>query len=245
MVLPRFARFTFMAVAACAPTLVGLAAHAQNAAAILQKTRDTYVGLRSYADTGSVVYEYGADAKDQHTFATYFSRAPRHFLLEFHKQGGDQYVIWGEPDAFHTWWKMTGQQTDYPNPNNIPAITLSSEPTKGASMKIPPLLYGKSQLAAVLLAFHDPEVDGTEAIGGHHCHRIVGRASDTYSATGKEVNIHRITVWIDSDSFLVRQVREEWKPLPGSVNRMTTMYQPQANPTLDEAKFKFTPPTQE
>src|SRR5262252_982039 len=61
---------------------------------VLQKARDTYVELKSYADSGTILEEYGTNFKDTHTFATYFIRAPRHFLLEFNKQGGDRYVIW-------------------------------------------------------------------------------------------------------------------------------------------------------
>jgi outer membrane lipoprotein-sorting protein len=218
------------------------AADAQTAESILQKTRDTYVELKSYADTGAILEEYGANAKDTHRFATYFSRAPRHFLLDFTKQGGDHFVIWGDPNAFHTWWKSTGQTTDYPNPNNTPAISLSGYNTKGAALKIPTLLYGKSQLAAALLAIHDAVLDGTDTIGDHRCYRVTGRASDVYSATGKEVNIHRISVWIDTGSSLVRQVREEWKTTPGTINRVTTTYEPQVNPSLKESQFKFTPP---
>jgi len=51
-----------------------------------------------------------------------------------------------------------------------------------------------------------------------------------------------MTVWIDAESLLIRRVVEEWKPLPGQVNRVTTTFEPQANPTLDESRFKFTPP---
>jgi outer membrane lipoprotein-sorting protein len=232
----------FVGIIASAWLFASSPAHAQNAESILQKARDTYLALKSYSDTGDILDEYGAGAKDKHTFATYFNRAPRHFLLEFRKQGGDQFVIWGDPDAFHTWWKTTAQQTDYPNPQNIPAISLSGYNTKGVAMKIPTLLYGKSQLAAALLAIADPVLDGTDAIGGYRCHRIAGRASDTYAATGKEVNIHRITVWIDGDSNLVRQVREEWKTTPGNISRITTTYQPQVNPTLPDNRFKFVPP---
>src|SRR5215467_314755 len=107
--------------------VVHAAAHAQNAESILQKARDTYAQLKSYADTGVMVHEYGTSSVDKHTFSTGFNRSPRHFLFDFHKQGGDRYVIWGDPDAFHTWWQATGQQTDYPNPNNAPAISLSGQ----------------------------------------------------------------------------------------------------------------------
>jgi outer membrane lipoprotein-sorting protein len=83
-------------------------ARAQDAEGILQKTRDTYLVLKSYADTGTILDEFGAGSKSKHTLTTYFNRTPRHFLLDFRKEGGDQFVIWGDPDAFHTWWKTTG-----------------------------------------------------------------------------------------------------------------------------------------
>jgi outer membrane lipoprotein-sorting protein len=51
-----------------------------------------------------------------------------------------------------------------------------------------------------------------------------------------------MTVWVDTSTSLLLQVREEWKAPGGGVNRITTTYQAQANPTLDEAKFRFTPP---
>src|SRR5580765_5301277 len=79
---------------------------------VMQRSRAMYAALNSYADTGVIVFEYGASGKDQHTFATSFNRAPRGFRLEFNKQGGDRYVVWGDSDAFHTWWKTTGQQFD-------------------------------------------------------------------------------------------------------------------------------------
>jgi Predicted periplasmic protein (DUF2092) len=238
----KLKRLPVVATMTCMLAFFAVASRAQDANSILQKARDTYVGLKSYADKGTILNEYGADATDKHTFSTYFNRAPRHFLLEFNKQGGDEFVIWGEPDAFHTWWKTTGTQTDYPNPNNAPAFSLSTEPTKGASTKIPTLLYGKSQLAAAMLELHDPELDGTEDIGGHHCHRIRGRMSDVYAATQREVNIRKVTVWIDTDSLLVRKMIEESKALPGQRSRTITSYEPQANPSLQETSFKFVPP---
>src|SRR5437016_14638635 len=79
---------------------------------LLQRSRTMYGALRSYADTGVVVKEYSASTRDRHTFSTNFNRAPRRFRLDFNKQSGDRYVVWGDPDAFHTWWKTTGQQFD-------------------------------------------------------------------------------------------------------------------------------------
>jgi outer membrane lipoprotein-sorting protein len=236
-------KLVLAAVMICAPLLIVTRARAQNAEAILQKTRDTYAGLKSYSDTGIVLSEYGSSSKDRHTFTTYFTRTPRHFYFEFHKQGGERYVVWGDPDAFHTWGATTGQQYDYPNPNNVPAINQSGYQTTGSITKIPALLYGKEILQGVFTNFVDVELDGTENIDGRKCHRLVGRASDFYG-TGKEVNIHRLTVWIDAESFFVREAREESKALPGHISRTTTTFAPQANPSLDESKFRFTAPEQ-
>lgn len=223
--------------------LAGIA-QAQTAEQVLQKARDTYAAMRSYFDNGTVLVEYGTSSEDRYVFTTSFNRSPRHFLLESKQSPKEtpRYVIWGDPDAFHTWWKTTGQQYDYPNPNNITAISGSERNTQGTSMKIPTLLYGKSALAAAMLALSDPVLDGTDQLAGHRCYRVVGRASDTYAATGKEVNVHRVSVWIDADTYLVRKVSEEWKALPGNRDRRTTLYDPKANPPIEEAQFKFSPP---
>jgi hypothetical protein len=90
---------------------------------LMQRVRSVYADLRSYADTGTVALEYGTSSIDRHRFATSFIRAPRHFLLDFTKSTGDRYVVWGNPDAFHTWWKTTNQRFDYPNPSNVPAVS--------------------------------------------------------------------------------------------------------------------------
>lgn len=221
--------------------LASVPSHAQSADNILQKTRDTYSQLKSYADTGEVIYEYGASGQDKHRFSTLFNRSPRHLLLDFHKQGGDRYVIWADPEAFHTWWKTTAQQTDYPNPNNAPAISLSDYNSQGIALKIPTLLYARA-FGAAMLNIDDAALDGTEDMGGHHCHRIIGRLSDVYTATNHQVNIRKVTVWIDTDSLLIRKMIEESKALPGQRNRTITIYEPQANPSLQEASFKFVPP---
>lgn len=228
-------------------TIAAVESQAQTAEQILQKTKDAYVAMMTYADSGSVLDEYGSAAstsKTHYSFTTNFRRAPRAFVLETRKEGGDRFVVWGDPDAFHTWWKTTGAQYDFPNPDNIGAISGSGRNTGGAGVKIPTLLYGKSQLAAMMLAMGDPTLEGKEKVGGHDCYRVTGRASDTYAATGKEVNVHKVTVWIDADSYLVRQMREEWKGMPGQVIRTTTSYDPQPNANIEETRLRFKAPQQ-
>jgi outer membrane lipoprotein-sorting protein len=208
----------------------------------LQRSRATYGELRSYADTGVVIEEYGADSKDRHTFGTYFNRTPRRFSFDFRKEGGDRYVIWGDPDAFHTWWKTTGVQEDYPNPNNVTAFTTADAHSYGSGLKIPALLYSKASLQGTFANFSDVVVDGTEDVSGHRCHRLLGTTRDVYAATGREVGVRKLTVWIDAESLLIRKTVEQSKALPGQISRRTTTYEPQANPVLDEGRFRFSPP---
>lgn len=207
-----------------------------------QRVRTTYGDLRSYADSGEIAVEYGVSSTDRHTFTTAFVRAPRHFLLDFKKQGGDRFVIWADPDAFHTWWKTTGQQSDYPNPNNAPAISQSGRNTGSAALKIPTLLYSKATLGGDFVNFTDATPDGSEAVGGHRCYRLLGTTRDVYAATGKEVNVRKLTLWIDADSLLIRRVLEEAKPLPGQRNRVIVTYEPRGNVPIAESTFKFAPP---
>ncbi len=213
---------------------------------VLARSRAMYAALNSYADTGVVLKEYGVPSsaiKERHTFTTYFSRAPRGFYFDFKKENGDRYVIWGDPEAFHTWWKTTKVKDDYPNPNNTGAFGTADPQTIGSAMKIPTLLYAKAQLQGAFTNFTDAVMDGTEDIDGHRCNRLVGTARDIYGSTGRESNVRRMTVWIDAESLLIRKVVEVPKDvLPGHIDRTTTTFDPQANPTLDESRFKFTPP---
>jgi outer membrane lipoprotein-sorting protein len=210
--------------------------------AILQHARAVYGDLSSYSDSATVLKEYGVDSKDQQAFSTFFNRTPRHFLLDYRKQNGDRLVIWGDPEAFHSWWKTTGQVSDYPNPNNVAALTLNDFPTDGSITKIPTLLYPKASLAGALTHFDAASLNGTEDIGGQKCYRLAGQTYDVYGQSGKQVNFRKLTVWIDMQTFLVRQIREEGTPAAGSIDRTTTTYQPKANPAIAEGSFKFTPP---
>lgn len=210
---------------------------------VWQRSRAAYAALRTYADAGTVLYEFGASSQERDGFTTAFSREPRRFLFDFKKQGGDRYVIWGDSDAFHTWWKATGVTQDYPNPNNAGALTLAGATTVGVASKIPMLLYAKAQLPGDFSNIKDVSVGAAETVDGRQCQRIVGTAYDVYGATGRSVNERKMTVWFDAESMLIRKVLEEWKPLPGQVNRRTTTFQPVANPSLDESRFRFAPPS--
>jgi outer membrane lipoprotein-sorting protein len=220
-----------------------LAAHAaETPEAIVEHMRSVYAALTSYSDKGTVTREYSATSRDTFSFTTHFNRSPRHFLFDFNKPSGDRLVVWGDPDAFHTWWKAAGQTNHYPNPNNTNALTLNDYPTSGTISKIVPLLYAKAGLPGTIVQFVSKSQVGMEQVGGSKCFKLEGTASDSYGATGNKVNIRTVTLWIDSTSYLVRKISEETPASPGTLNRTTTTFDPQANPRLEDSAFKFTPP---
>ena len=210
--------------------------------AILEHMRAVYIGLTSYADTGTVRDYISPTDYVDFTFSTAYNGKPRHFLLDFRNGSGGRFVIWADPDAFHVWWKSTGQVTEYPNPNNSGALTLSDYPTKAVSTKIPALLYGKVGLPGAFLNFLPARDAGLEDCGEKKCHRLEGETSDRYAGTGKIVNVRKLTVWIESDTYLVRKTMEEAPAPAGLLSRTITTFDPQANPHLPDETFKFSPP---
>jgi outer membrane lipoprotein-sorting protein len=216
------------------------------AADVLAQSRAAYAALQSYADSGSVVNEFGSDPahsiRERHRFRTLFRR-PRSFLFDFLKLGGDRYVVWGDDAAFHSWWKTTGVQYDYPKGQGAGAFSGGAAQTKGSLVMIPPLLFTGAGLVGPLTEFGDAEEDGKEAVDGHDCVRLTGVAKDVYPS-GKEVNVRKVTVWIDAKTMLVRRVFEDTPrgSMASSVNRYITTVDPQVNPKVEERAFRFVVP---
>jgi outer membrane lipoprotein-sorting protein len=213
----------------------------QSPADILEHTRSAYAALASYSDTAATIHEYGPSSQEASSFTTFFNRAPRHFLFDYRKPS-DRIVVWGDPDAFHVWWKATGQVTEYPNPKNTGAIMLNDYPTTGTITKIPPLLYFKANMPGSIADFDPKRLAGMEDVGGSKCYRLEGSTSDTYGQTGKKVNVRSLTLWIDSSTYLVRRIVEESPTRAGMLNRTTTTITPQANPQISDDHFQYTPP---
>src|SRR5688572_27231312 len=83
---------------------------------ILARSRKLYASLKSYADTGTVMVEYGTSSVSRHAFKTYY-RAPRQFYFEFTEDkadGGSRAVIWCDGGDFQSWGTETGVHSVYP-----------------------------------------------------------------------------------------------------------------------------------
>src|SRR5262245_51264858 len=79
-------RRTIEIVATCLGVVVAMSSHSRAADDVLARSRAMYAGLRSYADTGTVLHEFSVSSKERHTFTTYFNRSPRRFYFDFKKE---------------------------------------------------------------------------------------------------------------------------------------------------------------
>jgi outer membrane lipoprotein-sorting protein len=214
---------------------------------LLARTRAAYAALRSYADTGTVDYEFGpasAPLREHHTFKTFY-RAPRHYFFDFVKQRNvDRYVVWSDDEVFHTWWQQAQVAQTYPKGQGTAALTNGTTATLHAIMQITPLLFAQAGLTGTLNEIGELSDAGTESVNGHMCRKITGTAKAKYQATGNETNVRRATVWIDMQTLLVRRIFEDTPQggPAGNVMRYTTTFDPQPNPQLDDSQFTFTPP---
>ncbi len=218
---------------------------------VLERSRALYGSLQSYADQGTVMTESkspgGPAVIERHTFTTYY-RAPRHFYFEFNEDkaaGGDRLAICGDNEAFHRWWSVAGFEDTYPKGQGATAFAVSATPTHWSAVQIASVLFAGAGLKSPLVNFGEAAIEGTEDIGGRRSHQLRGIARSVYAQTGRGEQARRTTVWIDTETLLVRRIFEDTPRglIAGSVMQVTTTFDPQANPKIDDSRFVFKAPT--
>ena len=246
-------RHSIMASAVSALLVLALAASgaraagpAFNGADVLAKSRATYAALTSYSDTGVVTTEFSL-ARDQppsvehSSFRTAY-QAPRKFLLDFHKPSDvERTVIWSDGEQFHTWWSATGVHDAYPRGQGSTAFAVSSLPTLGAVMAVPPLLFSQAGLHGTLTDFELTRSAGIETLERRSYYRLEGMVSLAYG-TGAVSGGRSTTIWIDTETLLVGKILEDTpsNSMAGTTDRVTTRYlSPQRNPPVDPKLFQF------
>ena len=218
---------------------------------LLVRSRAMYGSLRSYADTGVIQDVWGPAPTSvyQHTFKTYY-RAPRNFYFEFNadkRAGGVRIVIWCDGGDFQSWSSATERHDTYPRGSGtvLSAFAQSAHATRGTVALIPALLFAGSGLVGTFNEFADASATGVEDVSARRSYKVMGVARSVYPATQRVTNVRRATLWLDTETLLVRRVFEDTpKGMPSSaVYRLTTTLQPQANPKLDDNLFRFNVPS--
>ena len=219
---------------------------------LIARSRAAYAALRSYADSGAVMVETGVPgappAVERHTFSTRF-RSPRHFYFEFRKgssssssagagSGGERLAIWCDGGDFQSWWSATGVHEIYSGGRGVSAFTSAVYPTAGAATHIPPFLFPAAEMHGPLVDIKDVRVVATEDVNGRRTQKVSGVVQSHFGAA------RPTTIWIDAGTLLVVKLVED-TPIgspAGHLERITTTFEPQVNPVLDDSRFQFAVP---
>jgi outer membrane lipoprotein-sorting protein len=257
---PAAPTLLILALAVCtttAGTPSSDAAHRRAAAEEpLAKTRAAYAALTSYADSGTAMRETDGGWDVGH-FRTY-RRKPSNFYFEYGRMAllykkpvdslpmpGKQLVFWMVNGELQTYNKEAAEHRTYPpgTSNQPEALSSAKHATMEAITLIPSLLFQKANLVGPLQEIAEISLAGDEDVGGHHCHKLVGVAQSVYPS-GAVTNVRPITVWIDTQTLLIRKVFTDTPKGWGmnSISRYTYTLDPTPNPPLDDGRFRFTIP---
>ena len=220
---------------------------------VLQRTRALYPTLRSYGDGGTVTEETSGFI-NRLSFRTYFVNAPRNFFFDYqqivseYKSGQripltNRTVLWMLHGQLQS-WSTGGSHQEFPEgTNQISPFVQASAGTSGAVILIPSLIYVKANLVTTIQELGDVTSAGFENVRGRRCYKLMGIARSVYPS-GQVTNVRPATVWIDAETFLIRQVFTDTpKGYPmGSISRLTIAYEPRLNPSLPDSLFTFSPP---
>jgi len=212
----------------------------------LQPIAANYQSLASYQDTGTVVTRYQWPGtpmlEEHHRFETAY-RAPRHFFFRFDADpaSGDAYVIWCDGGPFQSWWKATGVHTVHDNGQGAIAFFAGQSASKDAANLVAPFFFAQAGLVGPAYRLIPPVSVETDVLDGRNCQKI----SAAERVTGSQTRESRpTTVWADAETLLIGKVHvgPDAGSNPDLIDEKTFLLTPEANPTLSDERFTFTPP---
>jgi hypothetical protein len=218
-----------------------------SASEILERMAKVYANCKSYRDSG-VVTTLFIKGKSKRTvekpFTTAFVR-PEQFRYEF-KQGtsgkGRRYIVWSNGKDVRTWWDL-GRKLGKPESLAL-AVAGATGVSDASAITIPTLLMPD-------LVFGRRLTDSTEAqrvenakLDKVECFRIEATEDVNSSIDDKEVHA-RISrrLWIDTMSYLVRQIDEN-KTFDDFRTERTTTYDPSIDGEITDKMLAFDPPVE-
>jgi len=231
------------------------ASSALTAEEVLERTKALYPTLQSYADTGTVTEEHSGFST-RSSFRTYYMNTPRNFFFA-HRQIASEYttgqrvplsdriVLWMLHGHLQSWQSALASHQEFAEgTNQVTAFVQATAGTSGAAILIPSLIYVQANLAATIQELGDVSSAGFETLRGRRCYKLMGIARSVYPS-GQVTNVRPATVWIDAETFLIRQVFTDTpKGYPmGSIYRLTIAYEPRLGPALHDSLFTFSVPS--
>lgn len=197
----------------------------------------TYERAWSYEDFGEVrirrVTRYWPDRVTVLGFSTAFVRPEtfRYACTDMSSAVGDRkrYLIWKKGDDVRSWWSNRPDvRANQPFELTIASATGVSG---GSAARIIALLLPDLQWGRKLRLLDDVRLSGQVELEGTSCYQLQALGLD-----GAPVEI-----WIDTRTFLLRQIREQ-RQLDGVRTETTTIYRsPRVNGPIDPQQLVFDP----
>lgn len=216
----RFGLTTASAVALLASRVFGEPSTTARASAqeLLQRMAQTYSSCRSYQDKGTVALTFKAHTPphiDEWSFRTAFVR-PGEFRLDFESgRGRETNTIWRHGSTVLAKW--SGERTVERLDSLSSAVAGATGISSGVAHTVPALLMPEDIGGWRLTELQDVVRLENDRLGEASCLRLRGVGGEGLP----------VTVWLDSETYLIRRIDEELPERFGAVQ--ATLYEPAAD----------------
>jgi len=198
---------------------------------ILDQMKRAYAECKSYRDSGvikSVFFESTGSPEStvEHSFTTVFER-PDRFRFEIKDEDDDKLVISVNGQNVQTWWDV---EPGIQRPESLELAMAQALGFAGADVgRIPALLMPEKLEGYGDLNIIDPKLIEDGNLQGVECFRLEYNFRD-----------EQIVLWIDKQSYLVRQIDERMKTDGIRIERTTT-YEPTVDGKITDEMLEFLP----
>ncbi len=162
-------------------------------------------------------------------FSTEFIR-PSRFRFEFEEISETRttnFVVWQSGASIKSWWSIRPEVRSFETLDE--ALAGASGVSRGSSTQVPSMLFGDLHDSHRIQNLSQLALIGEEKVGG----RL------TYKIAGLDWRGHKMTLWIDKESFLLLKTFEIVKPVNTQGAEQTTTYKPQLNTPISADKLAF------
>ena len=205
---------------------------------ILGLTAQVYRASKSYVDTGTVLTEYSNPSRAWTAETRFKTAYVAPFDFRFESSMNDfgtidvEFIVGFDANGVETFFSAKPElKRDITSIQE--ALDAGAGISRDSSGMIPGLIFPGTKLGGDIVRLTDAVRLEDAQIDGVDCFQVQGFR---WPNTGRPT-----TVWIDKDSFLIRQVYEE-QEIKGVISKTTWIYSPAINVPVDEDALRFEKP---
>ena len=211
--------------------IVGHAQENENVSAkgVLDRMFSVYRSCKSYVDKGEAKEIWGSGNRVvRKPFTTAFVR-PSLFRFEFTEDSDlttQTLVVWRDGVSIRSWWSVKPETKYYETLG--PALRDATGVSSGSAAVVPTMLLQNLGDRQRFQNLTDLKLIGNEKVGG----------KTTYRLEGKDWMNRKLSLWIDSKTFLLLKMIERTRTDRSDVE-LTIRYEPQINVDVPPGKLAF------